>query len=176
MKGGVVIYTSDKTQYRVHSDAVRVNHESIAMFTREYLENNQIQIKFSQNKRRVYTSTLNFDRPLFEEVLLEIGRYVLIHYPLLNYQPVVVNNQKISFTISNASKEYMIQQVPEEDHYYFLISDDEPESKDFSKEKMSYVSINPKNKGFNERCAYVSQAVFGERVIDALLYISNLDI
>lgn len=175
-EGGVVIYTSDKTQYRSHPDAIRINHESIALLTQEYLKNNQIQIKFSQNKRRVYTSTLNFDEPLFEGVLWEIGRYVLTHYPLLNYQPIVVNSRKISFTISDVSKEYMIQWVPEEDHHYFLISDDEPKSKDFAKEKMSYVSINPANKRFNERCVYVSQADFGERIIDALSYIRNLDI
>lgn len=175
-EGGTVSYTSDKTQYRVHPDAIYISHESIALLAQKYLKNNQIQTTFSQNKRRVYTSTLNFNEPLCGGVLWEIGHYIITHYPLINYKSVIVNNSKISFTLSDVSKEYMIQQIPEIDHHYFLISDNEPESRDFAKEKMSYISINPANRRFNEKCAYVSRADFDERIIDSLSYIRNLDI
>lgn len=170
-EGGVVSYKQNDDILYLHPLAMEINHKRILELASDFLKENKIISSiFRQNKSRIYTSTLTFDTYVD---LKRIGNFIINNYPLYNYDFVIIGQCKICFTIKGISKEYMINAISKENYNYFLISDDEPKINDHFSSKPNYISVNPSNCAYNERCLYVSRKDSGVRIRDAIEFVIN---
>lgn len=170
-EGGVVSYGQNDDILYLHPSAVEINHEKVLNLVSSFLNENKSFSNIRQNKSRVYTSTLTFDAVLD---LKSVGDFIIKNYPLDDYHFVILGKHKICLIVKDVSKEYMINAVSEENHAYFLISDDEPKINDSFNLKLDYISVNPENYDYNERCLYVSNKDSSIRLVDAIEFVINL--
>jgi len=173
-EGGVISYTSDKRLNKKHPDAIEINHSLINKIAQDFLLKNNLIVSLNQNINRIYTSTLYVDKPLNKEMFRELGEAIIKEYPFPDsYGFVILNENKMSFTLKNISKEYMINLISSDNIHYYLITDHESDPNMNEMNNLSYIGINPENTEFNRICEYVSKTDFSKRIIDAVLYIKK---
>lgn len=173
-EGGVVCYDSNLQVSKLYPDAIEIDQGAIRQLAVDFLVENSLNAKVSQNTGRVYTSTLYVNESVDTENIKRLGEHVLQKYPFPeSYEFTIIGNGKISFSIKSISKEYMIGQIASPDTKYYLISDHETGCGMYGINNITYISINPSNVEFNSKCEYVSLVDFDKRIIDAILYINK---
>lgn len=171
-EGGIVAYDADKKEMIVDQNIKSINHELIKESAIKFLHQRKIDVELHQNTKRVYSSTLYFDGILDKDVIMSLCESII---NLLGdrYEFIVLNKNKVIFTIKSVIKADMIKEIMEDNIHYYLISDDEQISEKQEVANISYISVNPSNLNFNNICEFVARGDFDTRLIDAILYVKD---